>query len=151
MSPPRRKQPRPEVLAAGGVVWRPTLVADDDGTTRPGADIILVHRPRYDDWSFPKGKLERGETFEEAALREVAEECGLVCEFGRELQSVTYLDGKGRLKLVRYWEMRVVATVPWSPNREIDARRWVPLDEAAALLTYPHDRELLDTLRGELT
>jgi 8-oxo-(d)GTP phosphatase len=64
---------------------------------------------------------------------------------------VTYLDGKGRLKLVRYWEVRVVATVPWSPNREIDARRWVPLDEAAALLTYPHDRELLDTLREELT
>ena len=151
MSSARGKQPRPQVLAAGGVVWRPSLVADDDGTTRPGAEIILVHRPRYDDWSFPKGKLERGETFEEAALREVAEECGLVCELGRELPSVTYLDGKRRLKLVRYWEMRVVGTVPWSPNREIDARRWVSFDEAAAVLSYPHDRELLDKLRQELT
>jgi 8-oxo-dGTP pyrophosphatase MutT (NUDIX family) len=139
------------VLAAGGVVWRSSLVADDDGTTRPGAEIILVHRPRYDDWSFPKGKLERGETFEDAALREVAEECGLVCELGRELPSVTYLDGKRRLKLVRYWEMRVVDTVPWSPNQEIDARRWVAFDEAAAVLSYPHDRELLDKLRQALT
>ncbi len=145
---PRR--PEPEVLAAGGLVWRQTVLADADGGTRPGVEIILVHRPRYDDWSFPKGKLDRGETFEQAAVREVAEETGLVCELGHELPATEYLDAKGRLKLVRYWSMRVVGVVPWAPNDEIDARRWVTFDEAEAMLTYAHDRLLLDELRHEL-
>jgi 8-oxo-dGTP diphosphatase len=125
-------------------------LAETDGTTRPGVEVVLVHRDRYDDWSFPKGKLERGESYQAAAVREVAEETGLECELGQELPSTRYLDGKGRHKLVRYWAMRVVGTRPWAPNHEVDARRWVTLDDAAALLTYAHDRELLDRLRGGL-
>ena len=126
-----------EVKASGGVVFR-------------GGKVAVVHRPRYDDWSFPKGKLDKGESFEEAAVREVAEETGLVCELGRELPSTEYLDGKGRLKLVRYWSMRVVAVEPWEPNDEVDGRRWVTLDEAEALLSHARDRVLLGLLRDEL-
>jgi 8-oxo-dGTP diphosphatase len=122
-------------------VWR---AAGETGETRPGLEVVLVHRPRYDDWSFPKGKLDRGESFESAAIREVAEETGLVCELGEELPSTTYLDAKRRRKLVRYWAMRPVDVAPWSPNDEIDGRRWVPLGDAADLLTYAHDRELLE-------
>jgi 8-oxo-dGTP diphosphatase len=142
--------PEPQVRAAGGLVWREAVVADEDGHSRPGVEIVLVHRPRYDDWSFPKGKLDKGETFEQAAVREVAEETGLVCDLGPELPSTTYLDAKGRLKLVRYWSMRVVAVEPWQANDEIDDRRWATLDDALGRLTYPHDRLLLERLRGQL-
>jgi 8-oxo-dGTP diphosphatase len=155
-SPKRKRKAKadppgePEVRAAGGLVWRATFVADDGDEPRAGVEIVVVHRPRYDDWSFPKGKLDKGESFEEAAVREVAEETGLVCELGDELPSTWYVDGKGRLKLVRYWAMRVTGIEPWSANDEIDRRRWVTLDEAAATLTYDHDRVLLDELRDEL-
>jgi 8-oxo-dGTP diphosphatase len=83
-------------------------------------------------------------------VREVAEETGLVCDLGPELPSTTYLDAKGRLKLVRYWSMRVVAVEPWQANDEIDDRRWATLDDALGRLTYPHDRLLLERLRGQL-
>jgi 8-oxo-dGTP diphosphatase len=146
--PPRR--PEPEVRAAGGLVWRETVVADEHGRTRAAVEIIVVHRPRYDDWSFPKGKLDKHESFEAAAVREVAEETGLVCELGDELPPTEYVDAKGRFKLVRYWAMRIVDTVPWEPDDEVDHRRWVTIEEAADLLTYPHDRLLLDRLRNEL-
>ncbi|HKA85295.1 MAG TPA: NUDIX hydrolase [Acidimicrobiales bacterium] len=146
----RPKQPRPEVRAAGGVIWRAITVADEAGATRPSGEIVLVHRPRYDDWSFPKGKLNRGEAYRRAALREVREETGLVCEPGDELPSTVYTDGKGRTKLVRYWMMRVVGVQPWAPNSEVDERRWVPIDEAGGMLTYAHDREMLAELAGTL-
>ncbi len=148
MSPPRstRKSAsaaRPQVRAAGGLVWRAAMVPDGDASARPGYEVVLVHRGRYDDWSFPKGKLDRGESYANAALREVAEETGLVCALGVELPSTRYRDQRGRDKLVRYWTMRVVDLRPWAPNSEIDARLWVPVDEARDMLTYDHDRELL--------
>jgi 8-oxo-dGTP diphosphatase len=118
----------PEVRAAGGVVER-------DGK------IAVVHRPRYDDWSLPKGKLDPGETSEEAALREVWEETGLRCELGRELSSTSYHDRKGRSKVVRYWLMEPVGG-EFAPNDEVDELRWLEPADAAALLTYPRDAQL---------
>jgi 8-oxo-dGTP pyrophosphatase MutT (NUDIX family) len=122
------------VEAAGGVVL--------DGEGR----VALVHRPRYDDWSLPKGKLDPGESFEEAALREVEEETGMRCRLGAELEPVRYQDNKGRPKLVRYWRMEVEHDPGFVPNDEVDKLRWVPPREAAALLTYPHDAELVRAL-----
>jgi 8-oxo-dGTP diphosphatase len=122
-----------KVLAAGGVVVR-----EREG----GAEVALVHRPRYDDWSLPKGKLKRGERWEEAALREVAEETGLRCRLGEELPASRYIDGKGRAKLVRYWRMRP-AGGRFTPTDEVDELRWVDPAEAERLLSYPRDRELV--------
>ena len=87
------------IEAAGGVVMR---------RGPEETEIAVVHRPRYDDWSFPKGKLDPGETFEEAALREVREETGLICRLGPELAFAHYDDNKGRPKVVRYWLMAVI-------------------------------------------
>ena len=128
------------VLAAGGLVWR----SGADGSI----ELALVHRPAYDDWAFPKGKLDPGENEEEAALREVEEETGLVCELGRELGITSYRDSRGRPKTVRYWEMTVVGG-EFGPYNEIDEVRWVRLDEAPAVLTYERDRELVAEFRPE--
>ena len=118
-----------EVKASGGVVMR-------DGR------IALVHRPRYDDWSLPKGKLDPGESWEDAALREIEEEIGLRCRLGDELSPTAYRDGKGRAKVVRYWLMEPVDG-EFEPNDEVDEVRWVTPAEADGLLTYDRDRELL--------
>ena len=123
-----------EVKAAGGVVWR-----RGDG----GVELAVAHRPRYDDWSLPKGKLDRGETWEEAALREVEEETGLRCSLGEELDPTSYKDRKGRAKVVRYWLMEPEADAPFEPNDEVDELRWLTPEEAAGALTYPHDVELV--------
>jgi 8-oxo-dGTP pyrophosphatase MutT (NUDIX family) len=125
-----------QVRAAGGLVRRHG--AD-------GAEILLVHRPAYDDWSFPKGKLEPGESEEEAAVREVEEETGLLCLLERELATTRYRDARGRSKTVRYWVMVPVGGRLEAAN-EIDEARFVPIREAAELLTYPRDRELLQSL-----
>ena len=125
------------VRAAGGLVCR----SREDGT----AEILLVHRPEYDDWSFPKGKLEQGETEEEAAVREVEEETGLRCELGPELATTRYRDARGRPKTVRYWSMTPIAGQLAAAN-EIDDATFVPLAEAADLLTYERDRDLLARL-----
>jgi 8-oxo-dGTP diphosphatase len=108
--------------------------------------VLLVHRPKYDDWSFPKGKAERGESDEDCALREVEEETGFRCELERELPSTRYRDSRGRPKVVRYWTMRVVAGA-FEPHDEVDAIRWLPAGDAAELLTWPRDLEVLDAAR----
>ena len=126
------------VRAAGGVVWR----RNEAGPT----EIVLVHRPAYDDWAYPKGKLHPGESDEEAALREVEEETGLVCRLGAELGATSYHDSRGRPKVVRYWEMTAVSG-NLVPANEIDDARWVSFGEAEELLTYTRDRNLLDRFR----
>ena len=123
-----------EVKAAGGVVWRRA------GDT---VAIAIAHRPRYDDWSLPKGKLEPGETWEEAALREVEEETGMRCRLGDELDPTSYKDRKGRAKVVRYWLMEPADDVDFVPNDEVDELRWLAPEEAIRELSYPHDRELV--------
>lgn len=108
-------------------------------------EVLVVHRAHYDDWTFPKGKLEPGESDEECAVREVEEETGLVCVLGDELPSTFYTDGKGRPKSVRYWRMEVVSGELTFDN-EIAAARWVSPADAAELLTYGRDVELLRAL-----
>ena len=125
------------VEAAGGVVWRRSA----EGVIQ----ILLVHRPRYDDWTVPKGKLDAGETHAGAALREVEEETGLRCTLGRELASTSYRDRRGRPKRVRYWAMTPVGG-RFTPTDEVDEVRWLPVEEAKALLSYPRDREVLAAL-----
>jgi 8-oxo-dGTP diphosphatase len=106
---------------------------------------LLVHRPKYDDWTLPKGKLDPGETHEQAAVREVLEETGLRCTRGGELASTTYRDRHGRPKRVRYWEMAVEGG-RFTPNREVDEVRWVDVGAAERLLSYARDREVVRAL-----
>jgi 8-oxo-dGTP pyrophosphatase MutT (NUDIX family) len=127
------------VRAAGGVVRR----AGPGGET----EVLLVHRPKYDDWTIPKGKLEPGEGDLGAALREVEEETGLRCLVGRELPGVSYKDRNGRDKAVRYWEM-TPASGTFVPNDEVDEVRWLAPAEAMDLLTYERDREVLAAVAG---
>ncbi|MEA2458415.1 MAG: 8-oxo-dGTP diphosphatase [Thermoleophilaceae bacterium] len=130
-----------EVLAAGGLVWRRS-----DG----GLEVAVVHRPRYDDWSLPKGKLDKGEGFEDAALREVLEETGLRCRLGRTLGDTSYRDRKDRPKLVRYYEMEPEGG-EFEPNDEVDELRWLPLGDAGGVLSYDFDRELVEKAAAELS
>jgi 8-oxo-dGTP diphosphatase len=127
---------KPLVRAAGGVVTR----RDADGQP----SILVVHRPKYDDWSLPKGKLERGEREEDAAVREVAEETGYQCRLLEELGVRRYEDRHGRPKQVRYWHMQPIADAPFTPNAEVDEIRWLPVGEAVTLLTYEGDRRLIE-------
>jgi 8-oxo-dGTP diphosphatase len=125
------------VRAAGGLVTRPAGA---------GVEVLVVHRPRYDDWSLPKGKADPGESDEATARREVEEETGYRCALGEELATNRYVDRHGRDKQVRYWRMTVEGEGRWQPNAEVDDRRWLPPAEAAALLTYDADRRLVATL-----
>ena len=126
--------------AAGGLVVR-------DGPRGPEAAV--VHRPRYDDWSLPKGKLRAGERWQDAALREVREETGMRCELGDELAPARYRDRKGRPKLVRYWLMRPIDG-SFEPGDEVDELRWLDPERAAELLDYEHDRALVRSLATRL-
>jgi 8-oxo-dGTP diphosphatase len=126
-----------EVRAAGGIPLR----------TRPDGDIevLLVHRPRYDDWTFPKGKVLDGEAVEDAAQREVEEETGLACTLGRELAVTQYTDAKLRKKTVQYWAMENCVG-EFEPNDEVDEIAWLLPAEAARLLTYQRDLEVLRSI-----
>ncbi len=128
----------PEVLAAGGVIVR---------GGEEGPRVAVIHRPRYGDWSLPKGKLDPGESWEEAALREVEEETGFRCRMGAELSDASYRDRKGREKRVRYWRMEPVEG-EFAPGEEVDELRWVELADAEALLDYEHDREIVREVLG---
>ena len=131
---------RKEIRAAGGLIVR------EAGN---GHELALVHRPHYDDWSLPKGKLEDDESFKRGALREVEEETGFRCELEEELSPVRYRDRKGRPKIVRYWRMRPVEG-RFSESHEVDELRWLSPKKAIALLDYEHDRELVQELEQSL-
>lgn len=122
-----------EVVAAGGVVVR------NGGA---GPEVLVVHRPRYDDWSFPKGKAERGETPTATAHREVLEETGFACAVGELVAEVRYLDQRGRPKLVRYFRMQA-GQGAFVPNDEVDEIAWCSPSIAAARLTHPLDVDVL--------
>ena len=123
-----------EIKAAGGVVMRDGLIA-------------VVHRPRYDDWSLPKGKLDPGETFEQAALREVEEETGLRARLVQPVPPVHY-DAHGRPKVVRYWLMSVDSDPGFEPNDEVDELRWLSPADALELLTYDRDKGVVAEVAG---
>jgi 8-oxo-dGTP diphosphatase len=123
------------VRAGGGVVWQ----LGDDGQLQ----VVLVHRPKYDDWSLPKGKCEVDEAEADAAIREVEEETGLRCHGGPELTSSAYVDRKGRPKVVRWWVMTVIGGELQGAN-EVDDARWCSIEVARELLSYGRDIEVLD-------
>ena len=120
------------VRAAGGLVVR-------DGM------VLLVHRPKYDDWSFPKGKCDDDEPDEACAVREVEEETGFRCELLEELGRTSYLDARGRPKVVRYWRMRAIAG-EFVADEEVDEIRWETPERAVELLTWSRDVPLLERL-----
>ncbi len=130
------------IRAAGGVLWRPTETASGDASV----EVAVVHRPRYDDWSLPKGKLAPGEPEVEGAVREVLEETGYRVRIGRPLGETRYIKdvaGVHRLKVVHWWAMRA-ETGAFTTNDEIDDLRWLSLDSAAALVTRDSDRVVLE-------
>ncbi|GLW94596.1 NUDIX hydrolase [Actinokineospora globicatena] len=140
------------VRAAGAVLWRPSPsgpaagggAVDVAAVEVAAVEVAVVHRPRYDDWSLPKGKLDKRETVHAAAVREVAEETGFAAVLGRHLTRVEYTVPEGS-KTVDYFAARAAnAADEFVPNDEVDLLRWLPVDEAAALLTYPHDRVVLE-------
>jgi 8-oxo-dGTP pyrophosphatase MutT (NUDIX family) len=121
------------IRAAGGLVWRTV-----DGERQ----VLIVHRPKYDDWSFPKGKADDGEDDLACALREVEEETGMRCQAGDEVGSAWYEDHRGRPKTVRYWSMRPIDG-RFTPGDEVDEIAWLPVDDALERLSYGHDRDIL--------
>ncbi|MFI5525919.1 NUDIX hydrolase [Streptomyces platensis] len=133
--------PQKPVRAAGCVLWR-------RAPTEDGLEIALVHRPKYDDWSHPKGKLKRGENALAGAVREVAEETGMDCRPGAPLPTSSY-DANGRPKTVRYWAAEALAGA-FTPSTEVDRLEWLSPAEARTRLTQERDRPLVDALLAAL-
>ncbi|AII04538.1 MULTISPECIES: NUDIX hydrolase [Rhodococcus] len=137
MSSSPGKPVKANIFAAGAVLWRKSPDNPDE------IEIALIHRPKYEDWSFPKGKLDPGETAVVAALREVEEETGIRGRLGRHLGALTYpIPGHRRLKRVEYWAAEARAG-EFVPNSEVDEMRWLPVSEVADQLSYPMDRKML--------
>jgi phosphohistidine phosphatase SixA/8-oxo-dGTP pyrophosphatase MutT (NUDIX family) len=135
------------INAAGGVVWRKRA---GSGRAEPRVDVLVVHRPSYDDWTFPKGKVDPGEALQATAVREIAEETSLRVRLGPPLVQVSYPIAAGT-KVVDYWSARAIgqdAMEPFTPNKEVDELRWVGVREARELLTYKHDIQVLEDFRG---
>jgi 8-oxo-dGTP diphosphatase len=124
----------PEIRAAGGIIHR-------DGAD--GTEVLVVHRPKYEDWSLPKGKVDPGETLEQAALREVEEETGVRAKLGRHVGSNHYRDRHGRSKRVDWYLMDPIDG-DFTPNDEVDEIRWVPVDQVHELLTHEDDYSLIE-------
>ena len=118
------------------------IIRGAGGILRRGDRIAVIHRPGHDDWSFPKGKVEAGESLEETALREVAEETGCRAKLG-EFVDVIHYRVSGRPKEVHYWQMEVVGKPDFQPSREVDRMEWLTPAEALARLTYERERKLL--------
>jgi 8-oxo-dGTP pyrophosphatase MutT (NUDIX family) len=125
------------IYAAGAVLWRP----DDTEPSAGGPLVAVVHRPRYDDWSLPKGKVEPGETEPVTAVREVEEETGFISELGRRLADISYPVELGTKK-VRYWTARTIGG-EFTPNSEVDQLVWLSVKDAMKRLQYPYDRKVL--------
>ncbi|GGP94435.1 NUDIX hydrolase [Streptomyces melanogenes] len=130
------------VYAAGCALWRPEAHGH-------GVELALVHRPKWDDWSLPKGKLKRGETAETAARREVLEETGFRCVLGNSLPTVHYVDAYGRPKQVRYWAAQATEG-RFTPNEEVDALEWLSPFLAVQRLSHERDTELVRILLAVL-
>lgn len=125
------------IRAAGGVLWRPASGEGNAGDV----EVAIVHRPRYDDWCLPKGKLTQGESYLDAAIREVLEETGFHVRVGEPLGMTRYrrfVNGVDRAKVVRWWAMRA-SSGAFAPNDEVDELRWVSLDQARTILTSASD------------
>ncbi|MGI5470227.1 NUDIX hydrolase [Streptomyces sp. CA-132043] len=130
------------ILAAGCVLWRRS-------GERDGLEIAVVYRPKWGDWSLPKGKAEPGEEARATAVREVFEETGMTCTLGPELPSTRYRDAKGRPKQVRYWSAEATGGA-FAPNREVTQLLWLSPPDARNRLTRPMDAELVDALLASL-
>jgi 8-oxo-dGTP diphosphatase len=136
-----KKRKKSQVIrAAGGLVWR---------QAGGGRQIAVIHRPRYDDWTLPKGKLRKGETWEAAALREVAEEINCQARLG-EFAGCSCYEFEGRPKVVLYWHMAVVRQDEFQPDEEVDALDWLSPEAARERLSYGGERELLEERDDEM-
>ena len=130
----QQEQPRADVIeAAGGILWRKTPT---------GPELVLVHRPRYDDWTLPKGKREPGERWQETALREVYEETSYKASLEGFIGSTAYL-AEGIPKVVLFWNMTIDQDAEFQPNHEVDEIIWLPLEEALQKISYESERALL--------